>query len=328
MRIRMGAAVALSLALGLAVTVWAGAHHAPGPGVSRHQQTGGPMRVTMDELHRQGGVPRGWRFTFQIGTPKTGRDVFVKLECFTCHEIKGERFSQVGKQPGPELSEMGSHHPAEYVAESILNPNAVIVTGPGHAGADGLSIMPDYRDSLTVAELADLVAYLRSLRAGAPRGHPESPEPERVLGPYRIRLAYQAGFAQGHAHGAQSVGTAKSGTHDHLMAFVSDVETGEPIPYLPVSATVQAPKQPARTVRLVPMVGDPGFHYGADLPLSSGATRVILSIGPTTTRVMPVAADRYSKALKVSFEWQGRERTGRSAPSEGGHGHAGTPKHH
>ncbi len=51
-----------------------------------------------------------------------------------------------------------------YFAESIRNPNAVIVTGPGYTGPDGLSIMPDYQDSLTARELTGLVAYLRSLR--------------------------------------------------------------------------------------------------------------------------------------------------------------------
>ncbi len=53
----------------------------------------------------------------------------------------------------------------EYFAESILNPNAVIVTGPGYTGPDGLSIMPDYRESLMVSELIDLVAYLKSLKS-------------------------------------------------------------------------------------------------------------------------------------------------------------------
>ena len=58
---------------------------------------------------------------------------------------------------------MGEHHPAGYLAESILNPNAVIVKGPGYIGPDGRSTMPDYRDALSVADLIDLVAYLRSL---------------------------------------------------------------------------------------------------------------------------------------------------------------------
>jgi hypothetical protein len=58
---------------------------------------------------------------------------------------------------------MARHHPAGYLAESVINPNAVIVQEPGYTGPDGLSTMPDYRDSLTLAELDDLVAYLKSL---------------------------------------------------------------------------------------------------------------------------------------------------------------------
>lgn len=64
--------------------------------------------------------------------------------------------------------------PAEYLAEAILNPNAVIITEPGYTGQDGLSIMPSYADLLTLKEWADLVAYLKSLtpKADGPhRGH-------------------------------------------------------------------------------------------------------------------------------------------------------------
>ncbi len=126
----------------------------------------------MEELHPHGGVPPGWRLTVPPGDPRAGREVFAKLECFKCHAIQGERFPQVARGPedaGPDLTGMGSHHPPEYLLESILNPNAVIVTGPGYTGPDGLSIMPDYRESLTVAELIDLVAYLQSL--GGEHGH-------------------------------------------------------------------------------------------------------------------------------------------------------------
>ena len=45
----------------------------------------------------------------------------------------------------------------------MINPNAVIVEGPGYTGPDGRSIMPSYADRLTVPELLDLVAYLRTL---------------------------------------------------------------------------------------------------------------------------------------------------------------------
>jgi mono/diheme cytochrome c family protein len=64
---------------------------------------------------------------------------------------------------GPDLTGAGDHHPAGYLLESVINPNAVIVEGPGYTGPDGRSIMPSYADRLTVAELLDLVAYLRSL---------------------------------------------------------------------------------------------------------------------------------------------------------------------
>jgi cbb3-type cytochrome oxidase cytochrome c subunit len=66
---------------------------------------------------------------------------------------------------GPDLSGMGSHHPAEYFAESIINPNRVIVDGPGYTGPDGRSRMPEYSDSLTIRQLVDLVAYLNSLKS-------------------------------------------------------------------------------------------------------------------------------------------------------------------
>ena len=122
----------------------------------------GPYRVTMDELHSRGGIPKGWIFRPAEGEPDRGREIFVKLECFACHTVQGESFPPPSR-PGPELSGMGRHHPAGYLAESVMNPNAVIVEGPGYTGPDGLSTMPDYRDNLTLAELDDLVAYLKSL---------------------------------------------------------------------------------------------------------------------------------------------------------------------
>jgi hypothetical protein len=44
-----------------------------------------------------------------------------------------------------------------------MSPNAVVVEGRGYTGPDGRSIMPDYRDNLSLSDLIDLVAYLRSL---------------------------------------------------------------------------------------------------------------------------------------------------------------------
>lgn len=136
-----------------------------------------PIRVTMEELHQLGGVPNGWRFTIPSGDPEAGREAFVQMECYRCHAVQGEKFPTVETKPGdvgPDLTGMGAHHPAEYLADSILNPNSVIILGEGFTGSDGLSKMPSYNDLLTVKQLLDLVAYLKTLTAkeeAAPAHH-------------------------------------------------------------------------------------------------------------------------------------------------------------
>jgi L-cysteine S-thiosulfotransferase len=128
-----------------------------------------PIRTTMEALHASGGVPRGWKFLVPPGNPARGREAFAALECFACHTVSGEDFPKTSKrsqEPGPDLTGMGSHHPAEYFAESIVNPNRVIVQGQGYTGADSLSKMPDYADVMTIGQLTDIVAYLKSLKGG------------------------------------------------------------------------------------------------------------------------------------------------------------------
>jgi mono/diheme cytochrome c family protein len=116
----------------------------------------------MAELHAAGGVPSGWLFSPPPGDAARGSEIFRRLGCVACHRIAGEsRPSSAGL--GPDLTDAGEHHPAGYLLESVINPDAVIIEGPGYAGADGRSIMPSYADRLTVTELLDLVAYLGTL---------------------------------------------------------------------------------------------------------------------------------------------------------------------
>jgi hypothetical protein len=266
-----------------------------------------PAPVTMEELHRGGGVPPGWKFTLPAGDPKTGRGIFAKLECNKCHEVKPD-FPRAGGagDVGSELTGMGGQHPAEYFAQSIVDPNAVIVAGPGFIGPDGRSIMPDYRDSLTFAELADLVAYIKSLDGGGHgnQHHPPGPAArEQAAGPYRVRVEYKSG---GHDHGHAApggTGAAAAKPTGHLMVFVADATTGEPVPYLPVTAVIAAGKAAPRTLRLVPMIGGTGFHYGAGVTLPAGTTKVTLNLGAAALMTMGGAAGRYSKPVTVSFDW-------------------------
>ncbi len=126
------------------------------------------------------GTPMGWTFRLPEGDPKAGRRAFADFECYKCHQVPGENFPGSGGtgDVGPDLSRMGPLHPAEYFAEAILNPNAVLTEGPGFLGPDGKSRMPSYADSMTLQQLIDLVAYLRTLGAAssAPPG-PGGPGP-------------------------------------------------------------------------------------------------------------------------------------------------------
>ncbi len=337
-----GGVFVLALATAWGIHAHQAEEHSQTVETAPQEQRQAPIKITMEELHQHGGVPPGWRFHFPDGDPAAGRGVFTKLECYQCHTIQGESFPQISTSAantGPELTGMGDHHPVEYFAESILNPNAVIVMGAGFTDADGISIMPDYRDSLTVAELIDLVAYLQGLKgehAHAPVAHHHGRDHhdallDQVVGEYRIRVMYHEAKADSHGHGGHAHGshggTAKTKTQNHLMVFITDGKTGEPVPYLPVSATIATTKQSPRTVKLAPMMGGQGFHYGADVTLPPRATKVILSIGPTSMRVMPSTAGRFAKPQKVSLDWapQASASPGASghAPQRQGHGKHG-----
>lgn len=120
------------------------------------------------------GTPKGWKFKWPKGDVAKGREVFAKLECHSCHEVRGESFPGPTDRDrvGPELAQMGPLHEPEYFAESIINPNAVIEKGRGYQGPDGSSKMPSYNDSVTVQEVVDLVAFLRGLKpSGDDGGH-------------------------------------------------------------------------------------------------------------------------------------------------------------
>jgi mono/diheme cytochrome c family protein len=144
---------------------------------AQQPRPGSRPRVTPKaaDPHAGHGTPKGWKFAWPRGDATRGRDVFVKFECYSCHEVKGESFpapSDTGKV-GPELSQMGPLHEVEYFVESIVNPGATIEKGRGYQGPDGSSKMPSFNDSMTVQEAIDLVAFLKGLKpaSGAPAGH-------------------------------------------------------------------------------------------------------------------------------------------------------------
>ncbi len=120
-----------------------------------------PSHGAKSEMHQ----PMEWRFTLPPGNPARGREVFIKFECYSCHQVLGESFPAPGGEAvGLELSQMGPMHPPEYFVESIMNPSAVI--DDRYRAADGRSKMPSFNDIMTVEELIDLATFMKSLGPG------------------------------------------------------------------------------------------------------------------------------------------------------------------
>jgi cytochrome c oxidase subunit II len=93
--------------------------------------------------------------TVAEGDAAAGKEVFASAEpgCGTCHTFKA---AGANGQVGPNLDESLQGKDAEYIRESIVNPNADI--------AEGFSagVMPkDYGTKLSDKQLADLVAFLQ-----------------------------------------------------------------------------------------------------------------------------------------------------------------------
>jgi ubiquinol-cytochrome c reductase cytochrome b subunit len=94
------------------------------------------------------------------GNIQKGRELYQSQGCAACHKINGQ-----GGAVGPDLSNEGSKgRSADWLAAQIRNPKA----------HDAASIMPPY-PSLSQQQLADLVAYLLSLRSGAEKPAPSAP---------------------------------------------------------------------------------------------------------------------------------------------------------
>lgn len=178
-----GAVLACGLLLFSIVNGWSdeppqeGGHH-------HHPAATSPQKIMQqkDPVKQQARleVPPRWRFAIPAGDHHAGRQVFVDFECFKCHEVAGEDFPAPKAEQGDvgsPLTGMGAMHPAEYFVETIIDPNASVAwrikhhkaETKGYLGPDGTTKMPSYNDSMTVQQLIDLVAYMKSLTEGGHR---------------------------------------------------------------------------------------------------------------------------------------------------------------
>ncbi len=105
------------------------------------------------------------------GDAERGREAFVALKCTACHEVREDITMQklAAGLPGPKLGVGQSRYKADFLADSIVSPSHAIVPGFGAKepspapGGKGVSRMGDFSDTLTVRQLADIIAYLKQL---------------------------------------------------------------------------------------------------------------------------------------------------------------------
>jgi sulfur-oxidizing protein SoxX len=125
-------------------------------------------------------VPGNWVFTMPQGDPVAGEKAFAKMQCYSCHKVTGKTFEgQETKSEGigPEFTPGYAKLPAGYLAESIINFNRFISHAnfrisymsldafkpAGREDYPGGSRMANYNEIMTVQELIDIVAFLKSL---------------------------------------------------------------------------------------------------------------------------------------------------------------------
>ncbi len=105
-------------------------------------------------------------FFIPEGDAVKGRAAFERLKCATCHRVeKDAAFTPpVASKPAPKLGAKQAHYSRGWIANSIVSPSHTIVwDSDGKAEDSELSRMGDFTETMTVRELIDLVAYIKSL---------------------------------------------------------------------------------------------------------------------------------------------------------------------
>ena len=111
------------------------------------------------------------------GDASRGATLFATRPCASCHDVTrpwpgGEICPNLGNIATEAARIVRSRQyrgkartAAQYIRESIVDPNAYIVPGPSYRQPDGQSVMPKtFAQTLSPAQLDDLVAFLLTRR--------------------------------------------------------------------------------------------------------------------------------------------------------------------
>ena len=105
-----------------------------------------------------------------VGDAQAGRKAFVDLKCTACHAVPSESEfpAPVSANPGPPIDARVAGRDVSYLATSIVSPSHALspsIDETVRAQLAGvLSPMGDFSHTMTVRQLADLHAYLRSVK--------------------------------------------------------------------------------------------------------------------------------------------------------------------
>lgn len=121
------------------------------------------------------GPPRG--FALPEGDIERGREAFVELKCFTCHQVEGleEELPRTSASPmvNVMLGGLAMREPTDgELVTSIINPQHVLYPGgdPDAITSGGESRMANYNEILTVEQLINLVSFLHDRYETAGQG--------------------------------------------------------------------------------------------------------------------------------------------------------------
>jgi mono/diheme cytochrome c family protein len=104
------------------------------------------------------------------GDSRAGRQAFQDLKCHVCHGVAGEKaFLPIAELQGPMLNATLQSQSASDIAAAIIAPSHSLSVRTSEAvkaqmWRQGMSPMGDFSRVLTIRQLADLLAYLRSIR--------------------------------------------------------------------------------------------------------------------------------------------------------------------
>lgn len=101
------------------------------------------------------------------GDPQAGRQAFIDLKCIACHEVDGDEAlpKPFSANPGPTLGLFPSFQTPGELADAIIFPSHSIGQNTYPEGKSREpSPMGDFTQSMTVRQLIDLLAYIRSFQ--------------------------------------------------------------------------------------------------------------------------------------------------------------------